>query len=136
MKTLNWQNIGNYLITVPGKSFLKNFKIALIIFFIAHFQLNHPEICDLARSTPMFMTKPTLKNEAPIQTSYWSYCLAVVSTFLLADLFSGVYALENALKENIENTYNWFVMYVRFGGYALAAPPGARIHRFYSYHKL
>jgi hypothetical protein len=75
-------------------------------------------------------------SEAPNQYSFWSYCFALVSTFALADVFSGVLFRESVPGHHIDRVVAAFTMIAAVGVYALEAPPGFRFARIYSRHKL
>lgn len=85
----------------------------------------------------MHMTKDyPASSVMPNQYSFWSYCLALVSAFALADVFSGGLVREAINPQNLEYTFVTFAMIAIVGVYASDGVPGARFIRSYSRHKL
>lgn len=82
------------------------------------------------------MTKNTTNSETQNQYSLWSYCLAFVSVFTLADVISGGLVRESLLLRKIEWAAAVFAMMGTIGFYASDGPPGFRFARSYSRHKL
>jgi hypothetical protein len=81
-------------------------------------------------------TKNSANIETPNQYSFWSYCLALVSVFALADVMSGGLLRESVIKHSVEYTMSIFAMIATVGVYASDGVPGARFVRSYSRHKL
>ncbi len=84
----------------------------------------------------MHMTDCPTNNETPNGTSFWSYCLALVTAFAFADVFSGDFLRESTFNHKVEYVWSVFAMIVPFGVYAVDGPPGAGFIRSYAFNKL
>jgi hypothetical protein len=84
----------------------------------------------------MHMTTSCPTRETPNQYSFWSYCLALVSVFALADVVSGGLVRESFALHKVEYAVSVFAMIATVGVYASDGVPGARFIRSYSRHKL
>jgi len=84
----------------------------------------------------MQMTKNVVNNEATNQYSFWSYCLAIVSVFAIADVLTGGLIRESFVLTNVEFTLGVFAMIVTVGVFGLDGPPNMKFVRSYSRHKL
>ena len=87
----------------------------------------------------MHMTNNSLNainNETPNQYSFWSYCLALVSVFALADVFTGGLLRETLFTHKVEYGLTLFAMIATVGVYASDGSPGLKFVRACSRHKL
>jgi len=85
----------------------------------------------------MHMTKKSSNvNESSIRISYWSYCLAIVFVFAIADVVSGGLIRESVVGHIVEFALVLFSMIVIIGDYASDGPPGLKFVRACSRHKL
>jgi hypothetical protein len=84
----------------------------------------------------MHMPRNYLNNETLNQNQFWSYCLAIVSTLLIADAIAGDFIKLPVLNNQLEYNVSLFIMIATIGVYALRAPPGAKLERQYARHKL
>ncbi|MFA6236322.1 MAG: hypothetical protein WC635_03255 [Bacteriovorax sp.] len=84
----------------------------------------------------MHMTKKSLTSEAAYQYSFWSYCLAIVSVFALADVLTGGIIRESLNAHKIEYVLAALTMIVVTGVNARDGSFGLKFVRACSRHKL
>ena len=82
----------------------------------------------------MHMTKNN--SETPIQLTFWSTCIALVTVFAIADAMTGGLFMESMIRNSAE-----YVMAVTFviatvGVYASDGPGGQKLVRACSFNKL
>ncbi len=82
----------------------------------------------------MHMTKNN--SETPIQYSFWSACIALVTVFAIADALTGGQLRESVLGHATEYAVAVTFMIVTVGAYVKDAPPGQTLVRACSYNKL
>lgn len=75
-------------------------------------------------------------SESPNQYSFWSYCLAIVSVFAVADVVTGGFFRESVSQHKIEYALTLSAMIVTIGEYVSDGPPGLKFVRACSRHKL
>jgi hypothetical protein len=81
-------------------------------------------------------TKNSANNETPNHTSFWSYCLAIVSVFVLADVLTEGLVRESLTSHTLEYGVAASLMIATLGVFAKEAPPGLKFVRACSRHKL
>ncbi|MBP9681894.1 MAG: hypothetical protein KBD76_10850 [Bacteriovorax sp.] len=82
------------------------------------------------------MTKNSVNNETPNHLGFWSYCLAIVSVFFLADVLTGGFFRESIFQYKVEYGSIVFAMIATIGVYASDGSPGLKFSRACSRHKL
>jgi hypothetical protein len=85
------------------------------------------------------MHMPTKNNaniETPNQYSFWSYCLALVSVFAIADVITGGLIRESLMQHKVEYGITVSIMIATVGVYASDGSPGLKFVRACSRHKL
>ena len=75
-------------------------------------------------------------NETPNHYSFWSYCLALASAFVIADVLTGGTIRESLYKQQVEYGLFALLMIVTVGVYASDGSPGLKFVRACSFHKL
>jgi hypothetical protein len=75
-------------------------------------------------------------NEKSNQYLFWSYCFAIVSAFVIADVFCGGFLRESLTSNQFGLGLAFLTMFATVGVYASDGAPGARFIRSYSRHKL
>ncbi len=82
------------------------------------------------------MHKTSSNNETPIQTSFWSACLAMVTVFAIADVLTGGLINESFYKNthHLEVAVAFVIATIGVG--VLESPPGLKFSRACSRHKL
>ena len=83
----------------------------------------------------MHMTKND-NNEAPIQNSFWSACLMLVTVFAIADAFTGGLLRESVIMNAKEYAVAAALVIATVGVYASDGSPGLKFVRACSRHKL
>lgn len=81
-------------------------------------------------------TNNSANNETPNQLGFWSYCFAIVSVFILADVLTGGFFRESMFQYRVEYGMTVFAMIVTVGVYASDGSPGLKFSRACSRHKL
>ncbi len=81
-------------------------------------------------------TISSTNNETPNHYSFWSYCLALVSVFAIADVLTGGILRESLIKHQVEYGLFAFLMIATVGVYASDGSPGLKFVRACSFHKL
>lgn len=81
-------------------------------------------------------TKNSANNETPNHYSFWSYCLALVSVFAIADVLTGGLLRESLIQHKIEYGVTVSAMIAVVGVYASDGSPGLKFVRACSRHKL
>lgn len=81
------------------------------------------------------MQKP-LTSETPTGHSFWSYCVAILLTFAIADVLTGGKIIESIWINKVEYAVAVFAMIATIGGYARDGSRGIKFVRACSYHKL
>lgn len=84
---------------------------------------------------PMTTCKET-NCETPNHYSFWSYCLAIVSVFAIADILTGGLLRESLIQHKIEYGVTVTAMIVTLGVLVKDGPPGLKFVRACSRHKL
>ena len=84
----------------------------------------------------MHMTKNALNNESPNGYSFWSYCVALVVVFALADASFGGLLKQYLTFIKVEYAFAAFAMIATLGVFARDGSPGGRHIRDYAFHKL
>ncbi|MGZ3790500.1 MAG: hypothetical protein ACXVLQ_18435 [Bacteriovorax sp.] len=83
------------------------------------------------------MTRKNASNsETPNQYSFWSYCLAFISVFAIADVLTGGLLRESLVQHKIEYGVTLSIMIAYVGVYASDGSPGLKFVRACSRHKL
>ena len=82
----------------------------------------------------MHMTKNN--SETPIQYSFWSACIALVTVFAIADALTGGLLRESIIGNSTEYAVAAAFMIATVGVYAKDAPPGQMLVRACSFNKL
>ncbi|MBC7427813.1 MAG: hypothetical protein H7336_04315 [Bacteriovorax sp.] len=82
----------------------------------------------------MHMTKTN--SETPIQYSFWSACIALVTVFAIADAITGGLLRESIVRNSAEYAVAAAFMIATVGAYAKDAPPGQILVRACSFNKL
>ncbi len=75
-------------------------------------------------------------NETPIQTSFWSACLAMVTVFAIADVLTGGLIRESFYRNSLEYSAAFAFVIATVGVNVLDGPPGLKFVRACSRHKL
>lgn len=79
----------------------------------------------------------TKKNsETPIQYSFWSACILLVTVFATADAITGGLLRESVLRNATEYAVVAAFMIATVGVYVKDAPPGLMLVRACSFNKL
>ena len=78
----------------------------------------------------------SVNSETPNQYSFWSYCLALVSVFAIADVLTGGLLRESLVLHKVEYGVSVFAMIVTVRVYASDGSPGLKFVRACSRHKL
>ena len=84
----------------------------------------------------MHMTDCPSNNETPNGTSFWSYCLALVTTFAFADVLTGGSLHESIAPRTVEYVLAPILAIVTFGVSIKEGPPGLLMIRSCSFNKL
>lgn len=82
----------------------------------------------------MHMTKNN--SETPIQYSFWSACIALVTVFAIADALTGGLFMESMIRNSTEYAVAAAFVIATFGVYASDGPGGQRLVRACSFNKL
>lgn len=82
----------------------------------------------------MHMTKNN--SETPIQYSFWSACIALVTVFAIADALTGGLLRESVIGNSTEYAVALAFMIATVGVYVKDAPPGQLLVRACSFNKL
>lgn len=82
----------------------------------------------------MHMTRTN--NETPIQYSFWSACLAMVTVFAIADVFTGGLIRESLYRNSREYAVAFLSVIATVGVYASDGSRGLKFVRSCSRHKL
>ncbi|MGZ3809230.1 MAG: hypothetical protein ACXVCE_14180 [Bacteriovorax sp.] len=83
------------------------------------------------------MTRKNASNsETANQYSFWSYCLAFISVFAIADVLTGGLLRESLVQHKIEYGVTLSIMIAYVGVYASDGSPGLKFVRACSRHKL
>lgn len=82
----------------------------------------------------MHMTKNN--SETPIQYSFWSACIALVTVFAIADALTGGLLRESMIGNSTEYALVLAFGIVTVGVYASDGPPGLKLVRACSFNKL
>lgn len=82
----------------------------------------------------MHMTKNN--SETPIQYSFWSACVALVTVFAIADAITGGLLRESIIRNSKEYAVALSLVIATVGVYASDGSPGLKFVRACSRHKL
>ena len=82
----------------------------------------------------MHMTKNN--SETPIQYSFWSACIALVTVFAIADVMAGGLLRESLMRNSTEYAVAVAFVIVTVGVYASDGLTGLKLARACSFNKL